>query len=286
VNTGKLHNPLKLVRVTAEFFADKGIGSARLDAELLLAHVLGLDRLQLYLQHDRPLIPTEVDQFRELVRQRGQRVPLQHLVGETTILDHVFVVRPGVFIPRQETETLIEVCAGLEFEDPVSRIVELGPGTGVIGLSLLTRWPTAQLLAVDLNPEAVELSRENAERLRVADRAEFVVGDARSFELPACDLLVSNPPYVPAAVINGLEPEVRDHDPRLALDGGPDGLDFVRAMMRPAFLALRSRGWIALEHGDDQGESVPVLLTETGFAEVRDLQDLSGRPRVAVGRKA
>jgi len=285
VSTEKLHNPLELVRVTAEFFADKGIGSPRLDAELLLAHVLGLDRLQLYLQHDRPLIPSEVDQFRDLVRQRGLRVPLQHLVGETTILDHSFVVRPAVFIPRQETETLIQVCAGLDFDDPVSQIVEFGPGTGVIGLSLLTHWSSAQLFAVDVNPEAVDLSRENAERLGVAGRAEFVVGDALSVGLPDCDLLVSNPPYVPAALIDALEPEVREHDPRLALDGGPDGMDFVRAMMDPAILALRSRGWIALEHGDDQGELVPEVLRDSGFTEVRDLQDLSGRPRVAVGRK-
>jgi release factor glutamine methyltransferase len=281
----RLHNPLELVRVTAEFFADKGIASARLDAELLLAHVLGVDRLHLYLQHDQPLIPTEVNQFRELVRQRGLRVPLQHLVGEATVLDHVFLVRPGVFIPRQEIETLIEVCAGLEFDDPVSKIVEFGPGTGVIGLSLLTRWPSARLFAVDLNPQAVELSRENAERLGVADRAEFEIGDARSVELPACDLLVSNPPYVPAAMIDGLEPEVREHDPRLALDGGPDGMDFVRAMMGPAASALCSRGWIALEHGDDQGELVSDILTDSGFVEVRVEQDLSGRPRAAVGRK-
>ena len=279
------YKPLELVRVTAEFFADKGIASARLDAELLLAHVLGLDRLQLYLQHDRPLIRSEVNQFRELVRQRGLRVPLQHLVGETTILDHTFVVRPGVFIPRQETETLIEACAGLEFDRPVSRIVEFGPGAGVIGLSLLARWPSAQLFAVDLNPDAVELSRENADRLGVVDRAEFVVGDALSVELPACDLLVSNPPYVPGSLIDGLAPEVRDHDPRLALDGGPDGMDFVRAMMEPAASALRSRGWIALEHGDEQGKLVPDVLTDSGFTEVRDLPDLSGRPRVAVGRK-
>lgn len=279
----RLHNPLELVRVTAEFFADKGIASPRLDAELLLAHVLKLDRLQLYLQHDRPLVPAEVDAYRALVKQRGQRVPLQHLTGEATILDHTFAVREGVFIPRQETETLIEVCAAL---GPFEQIVELGPGTGVIGLSLLTRFPATQLFAVDLNESAVELTRENAERLGVSDRAEIVHGDALEVGLPSCDLLVSNPPYVPGPTIDGLEPEVRDHDPRLALDGGDDGLDFIRAMMAPALEALRAGGWIALEHGDDQGESVPAILGEAGFIEVRDEPDLAGRPRVTVGRKA
>ena len=278
----QLHNPLELVRVTAEFFADRGISSPRLDAELLLAHVLGLDRLQLYLQHDRPLIPAEVDAYRELVRRRAQREPLQHLVGETTILDHSFLVRPGVFIPRVETETLIEVCAAL---DPVPSVVEVGPGTGVVGLSLLDRWPDARLFAVDLSPEAVELSRENAARLGVAERAEFVCGDALTVDLPACQLLVSNPPYVPGPVIDDLEPEVRDHDPRAALDGGPDGLDFIRALMEPSRRAVEPGGWIALEHGDDQGESVPALLEGAGFVEVRDEADLGGRPRVAVGRR-
>lgn len=279
----QLHNPLELVRITAEFFADKGIASPRLDAELLLAHVLGLDRLQLYLQHDRPLIPAEVDAYRQLVRQRGQRVPLQHLVGETTILDHSFLVRPGVFIPRVETETLIEVCTAL---GPFASVVEVGPGTGVVGLSLLARWPDARLFAVDVSPEAVELSRENAGRLELADRAEFVCGDALKFDLPECGLLVSNPPYVPRTVLAELEPEVRDHDPRAALDGGPDGLDFIRALMDPGYGALESGGWIALEHGDDQGRSVPGLLTGAGFVGVRDEPDLAGRPRVAVGRKA
>ena len=245
--------------------------------------MLGLDRLQLYLQHDRPLIPAEVDAYRELVKQRGLRVPLQHLTGEATVLDHSFIVRPGVFVPRQETETLIEVCVSL---GPFEQIVEFGPGTGAIGLSLLDRFPEARLFAVDLNEDAVELTIENAGRLGVRDRAEVVHGHALETALPECDLLVSNPPYVPAKLIDSLEPEVRDHDPRLALDGGDDGLDFIRAMMDPATKALRPGGWIALEHGDDQGESVPSILREAGFAEVRDVDDLSGRPRVAVGRRS
>ncbi len=278
----RLHNPLELVRVTAEFFADKGIDSARLDAELLLAHVLDIDRLQLYLQHDRPLVPAEVDAYRELVKQRGQRVPLQHLTGEATILDHTFAVRPGVFIPRPETETLIEECRRL---GPFERIVEIGPGTGAIGLTLLTLMEDARLYAVDLNPEAVALTNENAERLGVANRAEVVEGDALQLALPPCDLLVSNPPYVPGPTIDSLEPEVRDHDPRLALDGGDDGLDFIRALAGPALKVLRPGGWIALEHGDDQGESVPDILRGAGFMDVRDVADLAGRPRVALGRR-
>jgi release factor glutamine methyltransferase len=164
--------------------------------------------------------------------------------------------------------------------------VEAGPGTGVVGLTLLTRFPEARLFAVDLNEDAVRLALENAARLGVADRAEIVHGDALEIELPACDLFVSNPPYVPTRVIEGLAPEVRDHDPRLALDGGDDGLDFIRAIAGPAHAALRPGGWIALEHGDDQGLSVPEIVGAAGFVDVRDEADLSGRPRVALGRRA
>jgi release factor glutamine methyltransferase len=124
---------------------------------------------------------------------------------------------------------------------------------------------------------------ENAERLGVRNRAKVIQGDALEFDLPDCDLLVSNPPYVPTRVIDVLQPEVRDHDPRAALDGGEDGLEFIRGMMASAAKALRPGGWIALEHGDDQGESVPAILREVGFADVRDELDLAGRPRVAVG---
>lgn len=279
-----LWTPMPLIRVTAEFFADKGIESARLDAELLLAHVLGSSRLQLYLDSDRPVVADELDRYRALVKRRGEREPLQLLVGHVEILEHEFLVRPGVFIPRPETEVLIETCRTFDLS-ATARIVEVGVGTGCIGLSLATHFPGASVVGFDVNPRAIALTRENAERLGVADRIELREGDALEVPLPDADLLVSNPPYVPAPEIPALEPEVRDHDPAAALDGGPDGLDFVRALVPRAVAALSAGGRLALEHADTQGPAVRAILADAGLSAVETVRDLSDRDRVTHGRR-
>lgn len=279
-----LWTPMPLIRVTAEFFADKGIESARLDAELLLAHVLGCARLQLYLDSDRPIVPDELDRYRALVKRRGQREPLQLLVGHVEIMENEFLVRSGVFIPRPETEVLIEACRAFDLADDTT-IVEVGVGTGCIGLSLLTHFPSARLIGFDVNDQAIALATENAERLGVASRIELREGDAAAADLPACDLFVSNPPYVPAAALADLQPEVRDHDPPEALVSGEDGLDLVRMLLPRAHTALRSDGWIAMEHGDDQGSTMAGLFADAGFADVEVRRDLTDRDRVTVGRR-
>lgn len=278
---------MELIRVTAEFFAEKGIDSPRLDAELLLAHVLQCSRLQLYLEHDRPIVPAELDRFRALVRERGRRVPLQLLVGDVDILEHTFLVRPGVFIPRPETEVLIERCRALPFAASLPRtIVEAGVGTGCIGLSLLTHWPQARLVGYDINPQALALTRENAERLAVADRLELRSTSAFAGEaLPTCELLVSNPPYVRSDAIAGLGVEVRDHDPREALDGGVEGMDAIDALATRGLHAVVPGGWIALEHGDDQRELTAEVLHTAGWTEIAGHDDLAGRPRVTIARR-
>lgn len=279
-----LWTPMPLIRVAAEFFGDKGIDSARLDAELLLAHVLGCTRLQLYLDSERPIVPDELNRYRELVKLRGQREPLQLLIGHVEILDHEFLVRPGVFIPRPETEVLIEACRALDLPgSPV--VVEVGVGTGCVGLSLLVHFDGATLIGFDVNPDAIALTAANAERLGVRERVELREGDALERELPACDLMVSNPPYVPRPAMEGLQPEVRDHDPVEALDGGSDGLDFVRRLVPAAARALRPGGWIALEHGEEQGGDVAALVSQSGFDAVEVLPDLAERDRVTRGRR-
>jgi len=280
-----LWTPMPLIRVTAEFFTDKGIDSARLDAELLLAHVLGCTRLQLYLDSDRPIVPDELNRYRELVKRRGRREPLQLLIGHVEILEHEFLVRPGVFIPRPETEVLIEVCRGLDLPESPT-IVEVGVGTGCVGLSLMMHFAGASLIGFDVNPRAIELTGVNAERLGLRSRVELREGDALEPGLPSCDLLVSNPPYVPGPVLESLQPEVRDHDPPEALDGGPGGLDFLRRLVPLAARAVRPGGWIALEHGDEQGAAVVALVSQSGFGDVEVVSDLAERDRVTVGRLA
>jgi len=221
--------PLELVKRSAEYLAGKGVASPRLDAELLLGHVLDLDRMGLYVGFERPLTPAEVDAYRDLIRRRGLREPLQRLVGHATLLDAELQMAPEVFIPRPETESLVELCGSLPWPDGAPReIVEVGPGSGAIGIALLLRWPGARLVAFERSPEAAALTRRNADANGVGDRLEVREGDVFDHACPPAGLVVSNPPYIPTAEIGGLEPEVRDHDPHLALDGGPDGLVFVR----------------------------------------------------------
>jgi release factor glutamine methyltransferase len=278
---------MPLIAVSAEYLADHGVENARLDAELLLAHVLRVERLKLYLDHDRPIVPEELSAYRELVRRRGRREPLQLLVGRVSLLEHDFAVREGVFVPRPETETLI--LQARECELPAEpRLLEVGVGSGCVGLSLLTCWPDATLLGYDVEPLALELTAENARGLAVESRLELREGSAFDARLDpeSFDLVVSNPPYVRSAELADLEPEVRDHDPREALDGGEDGLEAVRRLVDLARRVLRPQGWLLFEHGFDQGESAPALLRDAGFGDVVTVEDLGGRPRVTRGRRA
>ena len=314
--SGRSWTLLELIQVSAEYLADKGVDNARLDAELLLAHVLEMDRLQLYLEHERPLVAEELDSYRQLVKRRGQREPLQLLVGSVQMLDLEFEVRPGVFIPRPETEVLIEACRNLEFPgdattgldglesgsssggEPVlnapDRIVEVGIGSGVVGVSLLVGWPQATLTAFELSKEALELTWTNAERHEVESRLELIDGDAFEPEHEdrwgRCDLVVSNPPYVADGDASAMEPEVKEHDPHIALFSGDDGLNVIRKLVNRAREVLAPGGWLVFEHGYDQGsdapreQSAPALVEAAGFTEVLDLRDLVGKPRVCKGR--
>lgn len=277
---------MELIKVSAEYLADQGVEGARLDAELLLGHVLQLDRLGLYLHHDRPIVPEELDRYRDLVRRRGQREPLQLLVGHTQILDHEFRCRAGVFIPRPETETLILRARKLPFADEEpKRILDLGVGTGCVGLSLLAHWTEASLVGIDRNPAAVELAEENARAMGLTDRAEFLERDLDDLEMRNdFDLVVSNPPYVATTVASELEPEVADHDPPEALFAGEDGLDFLRLLVERGHGLLRPGGWLVFEHGHDQGQAAGRLLRKRGYGEVFLEKDLGGRPRVSGGQ--
>jgi release factor glutamine methyltransferase len=278
---------MELIKLSAEYLADQGVDNARLNAELLLGHVLEMDRLKLYLEHDRPIVPVELECYRELIRRRGQRVPLQLLLGHTQILDYEFLVQEGVFIPRPETETLILEAQRLEV-GPAPRILEVGVGTGCVGLSLLKHWPRAELMGYDINPRAIEVTAQNARSLEVESRVTLREGspfEDASLDQDSFDLVVSNPPYVLRCDLDELEPEVRDHDPREALDGGEDGLDVVRRLSHLARRVLRPGGWVAFEHGYDQGESAPALLRDAQWMQVRLVEDLGGRPRVSLGQR-
>jgi release factor glutamine methyltransferase len=277
-----------LIKVTADFFEEKGMESARLNAERLLADVLGFSRMDLFLQADRPVFGAELDQYRDLVRRRASGQPLQTILGMTEFYSRPFKVLPGVFIPRPETEHLVEEAARLltpqdhRLVAPVA--LEVGCGTGIIGISLACEIPQLVVHASDINPAAIELAGRNAGLLEVQSRVHFYPG-SRFEPFPdqlqgKVDLLVSNPPYVRRDEIDGLSVEVAQHDPREALDGGPDGLVFYRALASDMGKWLRSGGHIIVEIGDDQAEDVGKIFEASGASDVQVIKDYSGRDRV------
>ena len=273
---------LEVIQKSTEFLAQKGVESPRLQTELLLAHRLKLPRMRLYLNFERALTPAELDGIRELVKRRGRREPLQHIVGSTSFCGLEMAVDRRGLVPRPETEILAELGWQFLLESALQRAPEqpegwtptafdLGTGSGCLAIALAVKCPAARVWAGDISPEALELAKQNAERNGVSERIQFLPGDGFSALVnrwgerprepeentkaadgspgvsphqaePQFDLIISNPPYIPSAEIAALQPEVRDHDPRGALDGGPDGLDFFRRLAAEAGEFLKSGG--------------------------------------------
>jgi release factor glutamine methyltransferase len=282
----------ELIRVTTEYFAGKDIPSAKLNAERLLADVLGLTRIELFMQFDRPVLGAELDRFRDVVRRRAAGEPLQQILGEVEFYSRVFKVVPGVFVPRPETERLVETC--VELLTPVDHglvapvAVEIGCGAGVIAVSLALELPRLTVHAVDVNPAAVEATRRNAHILGAEARLHVHAG-SRFDPLPdhlrgQVDLLVSNPPYIRHGDIAGLPDEVKGHDPHTALDGGPDGLVFYRGLAAGMGRWLRPGGHVAVEIGADQAADVAEIFGASGGEGVQVIRDYAGRDRVVAVR--
>lgn len=274
------------LRALRAALADAGEG-ARPEARTIVGHVLGLDLTGLMLGRERPVGPDEVARMVALARRRLEGVPIQRVIGEADFFGLSFRLTPATLVPRPDTETLVEaVSARLEgVERPV--LADLGVGSGAILVALLHARTDATGIATDLSEEALATARGNAERHGVAERAGFVRGSyASMLAAGRFDAVVSNPPYVESAVVDRLDAEVRDHDPRLALDGGADGLDGYRRIVVEALAALKPGGLLALEIGWDQGESVPALVAAAGYEEVAVLPDLAGRDRVVVARRS
>ena len=277
---------LRMLNWTTDFFRDRGIENPRLNAELLLGEVLDLDRIMLYAEFERNVTEKERREYRELVRKRASRRPLQYLLGEADFYGRSFEVEPSVMVPRTDTEVLVEVCLEKIPEgDEEWRLADICCGSGVVGITLAAERPGLQVSAVDSQPDALSLARRNAERHDVAERITFLEGSLAE-PLPddsGCDLLASNPPYVPTDRIDTLQPEVSEHEPKVALDGGPDGLDVVRELVPGAAQVLRPGGWMALEIGEEQAEDVLDIVRQSGAFRADDLEtaeDAAGHRRV------
>lgn len=269
---------------TTQHFEKRQIDSPRLTAEVLLAHVLKVGRVRLYVDLDRPLEKEELATFKALIARRAAGEPTQYLTGVREFYNRPFKVDPRVLIPRPETELLVEAALHALPKDAPARALDLCTGSGCIAVSLAAERPQAEVLAVDLSRDACALARENAEALGVAARVQVLEGDLYA-PVPAdarFELVVSNPPYVGTGEIAGLSAEVR-REPRLALDGGADGLALVRRVVSGARRVLKPGGLLALEIGETQGAQLLALLGEAGFSRPRVERDLERRERMAFG---
>jgi release factor glutamine methyltransferase len=280
---------LETIQKSTEFLGKKAVESPRLHAELLLAHVLAMPRMKLYLNFERALTAPETDTLRELIKRRGQREPLQHIVGSTSFCGLDMTVNRHALIPRPETEMLAEM--GWNFlstlNSQLSTALDFGTGTGCIAIALAAKCPSAQITALDVSPDALALAKANAERHQVASRMEFLLGDGfAALSTPRLfDLIVSNPPYIASAEIATLDPEVRDFDPRGALDGGADGLDFYRRLAKQAAAFLKPGGKIMVEFGDGQAPEIKSLFESEKWIVEAVQADYSQRARILVARR-
>jgi release factor glutamine methyltransferase len=276
---------LAYAQCAASFLVRHGVETPRLDAEVLLAHVLATDRVGVYLRFDQPLEMAEVDAYRAIVRRRAAGEPVAYLTGHREFWSREFTVTPDVLVPRPETELLIEraLAVAPDSDRPV-RILDLGTGSGALAVTLASKRPAASVVALDVSVGAAAIARRNAQSAGVGDRVLVAVGDWAAPLAPEArfDLIVSNPPYVPTAALDMLAREVR-REPAVALDGGADGLAAYRRLVPAAATLLAPAACLLVEVGAGQAAAVAALFARCGLAEIVCYADLAGVDRVVAG---
>jgi release factor glutamine methyltransferase len=273
-----------VLRGAVQALANEGVESPRLDAELLLAHVLGVNRAAVMARPDRELTPKELTLYRSLAMRRAAREPLAYIVGHREFFDLDFILSPAVLIPRPETELLVEHALQLgRGMAPAIQIADVGAGSGAIAVTLAVHLPRATVYALDESAEALAVAEENARRHGVRERVRCLQGDLLAPLPGAVDLITANLPYVTTGEWEGLAPEIRDYEPRSALDGGPDGLNLIRLLLGASAPNLRPGGAILLEIGASQGSAVIALARQAfSHAGVQLAQDYAGLDRLVV----
>lgn len=280
---------LEVVRRTTDFLAQSGVPNPRLDAEWIMAHSLNVRRMDLYLQFERPLNETELAPIRELVRRRGIREPLQHVLGFVDFAGLRIACDERALIPRPETEELIEILKAALASSPPAYILDLGTGSGVLALALAKCFPEANVLAVDASEEALDLARENAIVNNLIERVRFRrsnwFADLVESEEDPFDLIVSNPPYLSQEEWACTEPEVREHDPKSALVAKKNGCADLLAILENALGYLCPGGLLAMESGEAHHDLLAEQATAAGYVDSRGLKDLAKRPRFFLARR-
>ena len=281
---------LSLLKWAANYFESHDIESPRAAAEILLAFALKMTRIDLYLKYDQPLSSDELAAFKSLIKRRIKREPVAYILGEKEFWSLDFKVNPGVLIPRPETECLVEAALPELEQSSTLSILDLGTGSGAIVIALASEHPRHRYVASDRSPDAVKLAEENARRHQMENRISFCIGEW--FEpleqtKDTFDLIVSNPPYIRAGDIVKLQPEILGYEPRIALDGGEDGLDWIKLIVRSAPLYLRSGGSLIMEIGHDQREEIQKIISDAGgYGEIQFSKDYSGHDRIVRMQKA
>lgn len=276
----------KLIQWTAGYFRNHGVEEARLDAELLLGYVLGKPRIYLYTNYDQIMNKEELARYRELIRRRAAGYCTAVLIGEKEFMGIPFRVNEHVLVPRPDTEAWLEKVIQRFRNLPDISVLDLGTGSGALAVSFLYYCKEARGVAVDISEKALETAKTNGERAGISDRVEFRRGDFLDAlrEDEQFDVILSNPPYIPSGDIDGLAEEVR-REPRIALDGGPDGLKFYRALGEKAVRFLRPGGLLAAEVGIGQAETVRTFFENGGLTDIEIIPDYGGVDRAVCGKR-
>ncbi len=276
------HTIGSILKVSEEWLTQRGVDQPKVDAGTLLAKALGMKRLDLYLQTDRPLAEHELAAFRPLLQRRGRREPVSKIIGSKGFWNHDFLVTPDVLSPRSDSELLVEL--GLKLEVPAAaQVLDLCTGSGCLAISLAAERPDWSVVATDISHEALEVARRNGQHCLPDQPITWLESDVFSRLDQSFDVIVTNPPYIGESEREGLDPEVKLHDPSLALFSGEDGLQLIRQIVAQAPKHLSAKGWLLIEHGHTQGERVRRLMTERGFSSVESRRDLGQRERVTLG---
>ncbi|NQT30683.1 MAG: peptide chain release factor N(5)-glutamine methyltransferase [Candidatus Saganbacteria bacterium] len=272
---------------TTDYFKKFNIEWPHLEAEILLAHTLNLKRIELYTNFERELKKEELAQFKKLIQRRSLHEPLAYITRYQPFMSLDFYVDPAVLIPRPETEKMVEVVIDVikksNVQCPVS-LLDIGTGSGAIAVTLAKYLPNIKVIGIDSSADAIKIAQKNAEAHKVADRCQFMVGNMFEGIKQKFDIIVSNPPYIPTADIDKLEADVKDWEPKQALDGGPDGLDYIRTLINEGPKYLKDDGYLIFEFGINQAERIKDLAKGI-FKEFKIIKDNSGLERIFIGKK-
>lgn len=283
-----MHTVLTLIQLTTEYFEKKNIESPRLNAELLLAHVLSCKRLQLYLMFDKPVQEGELTQYRELIKKRGERMPLQYITGEVEFYGLSFCCEPAALIPRSETELLVEKCIEIMKPAGSAKILDIGCGSGNIAISLAFNLPDTSIDALDISGDAIELASRNESRILPASRINFINCDINSFDDSVSnvyDMIVSNPPYVSKEDYSGLQEEILSFEPNIAVTDFGDGYSFYKLISKKSQSLLKQGGYLVFEMAQGQTVKISDMMTENGFGNIEVFKDLQNIDRIIKGTK-